>query len=249
MDGMPLRYGRAAPYPAVPSGMPLRMRLGMPLNPKVYALDKQNLVTKEHCLSKHLYPEPLPSFERIKLWIEECSTKHGNNCKPFNIALADESLWLVDLRNECIASAAMGTISYVALSYVWGEPGHQVFTALKSNLESLQQPGGLAPYLDPDYPPTGAKIPHTVRDAIDIAKVLGFRFLWVDTLCIIQDDEMHLETQLKHMGAIYSGAELTIVATQGNSCGRGIHFVSFSKSNLEGQQTRHVHTFRLPVWC
>ncbi|KAK5989100.1 hypothetical protein PT974_10598 [Cladobotryum mycophilum] len=50
------------------------------------------------------------------------------------------------------------------------------------------------------------------QDAMQVTKHLGKRFLWVDTLCIVQDDESHRIKQLRHMDAIYKSAYITIVA-------------------------------------
>ncbi|KAI1414664.1 heterokaryon incompatibility protein-domain-containing protein [Hypoxylon sp. FL1857] len=57
----------------------------------------------------------------------------------------------------------------------------------------------------------------TVRDAIHVTRCLGFRYLWVDALCIKQDDEAEKATEIVHMGQIYSASVLTISATAGTN--------------------------------
>jgi hypothetical protein len=100
--------------------------------------------------------------------------------------------------------------------------------SLKHNFNILKRPGGLlARHIDARNPHNIVQVSHTIKDIINIAKFLRFRFLWVDTLRIVQDDEVHQETQLQRMGAIYCGAELTIVVAQGSGSQHGIHFVSF----------------------
>jgi hypothetical protein len=55
------------------------------------------------------------------------------------------------------------------------------------------------------------QLPTAVKDAIPLVRKLGENHLWVDCLCIVQDDEKTRE-QVDHMGDIYSGAYLTIIA-------------------------------------
>lgn len=48
-----------------------------------------------------------------------------------------------------------------------------------------------------------------------LVKKLSFRFLWVDSLCIVQDDQVSLNNHLEHMHAIYANSYMTIVAADG----------------------------------
>lgn len=66
------------------------------------------------------------------------------------------------------------------------------------------------------------KLPAAVQDAIVLVQKFGERYLWVDCLCIVQDDEK-TRAQVDHMGYIYSGAYLTVIAA--TSSGKlGYHF-------------------------
>ncbi|KAF4920906.1 hypothetical protein CGCVW01_v006487 [Colletotrichum viniferum] len=56
-----------------------------------------------------------------------------------------------------------------------------------------------------------------VRHAIKLTSTLEERYLWVDVICIVQDDEKHLHERLQLLGAIYSTAKLTIVASDGDA--------------------------------
>ena len=62
---------------------------------------------------------------------------------------------------------------WVALSHCWGKG--QAFKTKTNNLEGLRR----AMLLN--------ILPATIRDAISITKWLGYQYLWVDSLCIIQD--------------------------------------------------------------
>lgn len=56
-------------------------------------------------------------------------------------------------------------------------------------------------------------MPQTFRDAMLVAKNLGIRFLWIDALCIVQQDRMKMEEEVSRMGDIYERATCTIAAT------------------------------------
>jgi hypothetical protein len=88
---------------------------------------------------------------------------------------------------------------YVALSHCWGSV--QPLRLMKSNLSSMK-----------------ARIPwHTFprlfRDAIALTWSLGFRYLWIDALCIIQDDSLDWQLESARMGDIYGSSCVTLLAS------------------------------------
>lgn len=66
------------------------------------------------------------------------------------------------------------------------------------------------------------KIPETITNAIDVVKLLGKRYLWVDVLCIPQDDAEIKSREIDLMGAICANATVTIVVADGNDAEYGI---------------------------
>lgn len=98
---------------------------------------------------------------------------------------------------------------YAALSYVWGAFQNVVLT--QNNVDAFHKPGSLF----------RERLPQTIQDAIEVAKRLGITLLWVDALCIFQDNttesNIDREYQLASMGMIYSCAFITIIG----ACGRG----------------------------
>lgn len=58
-----------------------------------------------------------------------------------------------------------------------------------------------------------SSLTRTFKEAIDIARALGFTFLWIDSLCIIQDDDEDWRSESVRMSEIYGGSSLTIAAT------------------------------------
>jgi Heterokaryon incompatibility protein (HET) len=96
---------------------------------------------------------------------------------------------------------------YTCLSYCWGGP--QAVTLTRATREALQ--GGIPV----------EKLGQTIRDAIDTTRVLGFRFLWVDALCIIQDDYEDKVVEIDKMASIYKNAVVTIAAATATSSYEG----------------------------
>lgn len=60
-------------------------------------------------------------------------------------------------------------------------------------------------------------VPLTIQDAIILIRRLDIRFLRVDRLCIVQDDEASIQHNISQMASIYAQAYFTIVATDGDS--------------------------------
>lgn len=88
---------------------------------------------------------------------------------------------------------------YAALSHCWGG---EISPLLKiKTLQSFQHAIPL-----PD-------LPANFRDAISITQQLGIQYLWIDSLCIIQDSRDDWEAESKEMGFIYRGAIVTIAAS------------------------------------
>lgn len=87
---------------------------------------------------------------------------------------------------------------YACLSYCWGDPKTQIGQTRRENLTRQLQ--GI-PFHD---------LPNTVVDAIHLCFKLGLRFLWVDRLCIVQDDISDWSLEASKMCDVYSRSALTI---------------------------------------
>ncbi|RDI84844.1 hypothetical protein Vi05172_g5245 [Venturia inaequalis] len=144
-----------------------------------------------------------------KLWKEKCLKYHGDECerplKKYSLPNTTPT-WLVDVYELRLVSGRP-ELPYVALSYRWGQmAGLQLQNA---SIVDFQKSFALS-LLD-------NQIPHTVRNAIDVVKLLGERYMWVDTLCISQDDSLTKLRAIDSMGAYYANAIVTIVAADGDA--------------------------------
>jgi hypothetical protein len=96
---------------------------------------------------------------------------------------------------------------YAALSYCWGNK-EQVITTTTN----LQRHRNILSFKD---------LPATVKDAITVVSKLGIRRLWVDCLCIIQDDNDDKAREIAQMPLIYSQATVMIAASHAKSVHEG----------------------------
>lgn len=65
-------------------------------------------------------------------------------------------------------------------------------------------------------------LPLTVRESIKFLRKIGWQYLWVNAVCIIQDDDDDKASQISKMQAIYRFADFTIVAASGDDSDAGM---------------------------
>ncbi|KAM0354255.1 hypothetical protein ACHAPU_001299 [Fusarium lateritium] len=188
-------------------------------------------------LAGHIEPDPTTksSFDKIKSWLKICKSKHAV-CSAAEVSTKSQlPKRVVDIgpgTNDGIHifthddSAERITEPYIALSHCWGKTQHLIST--KGTLDQWKQ-----------NIPFG-RFAKTFQDAIIISRELGIRYLWIDSLCIVQDDKQDWEIEAAKMASIYNGAELVLSAT-GSSDGSGgclfqrEPFVTVSGTSPEGK--------------
>ena len=159
---------------------------------------------------QHAQDAPVPGFltrsldpdwidiEMMGYWLSKCDADHGGNCRrPFGLdpsGLGQANL-LIDVQNQCLAIAKTG-YRYACLSYVWG--GAKTLKTDRSTLDSLMVKNSLQA--------RWYEIPRTIRDTIRLVEQLGISYLWVDALCIVQDDTESKHDQIQAMAGIYANA-------------------------------------------
>jgi hypothetical protein len=153
----------------------------------------------------------------LRQWKSTCDERHGLACRSrfssHQQLFPDRPTWLIDVQLQCL-SHAPDDVDYVALSYVWGSTNST--TASSANLEQLQRAGSLS------RENGRFVLPQTIRDAMVLTDKLGERYLWVDSLCVIQDDEKLQGEELDKMASIYANTSVTIVAAQGTHADFGL---------------------------
>jgi hypothetical protein len=138
----------------------------------------------------------------ISQWLRLCRSKHPD-CSRGQVTFLPKRV--IDTRppsggDDCrlFVPESYEISPYVALSHCWG--GRSLFCTTKSNLQTYRK---CLPFDD---------FPKTFRDAVVLTRALGFRYLWIDALCIIQCDPRDWEEQADAVGGYYRNAVLTISA-------------------------------------
>lgn len=137
----------------------------------------------------------------MKSWISACDHEHvrcGNvKDKPLPTRVIDVGCG-DGSKQPRLYNSANDCGKYVALSYCWGHT--EQLRTMRASLEEHQRRIDLA------------ALSLTVRQAVELTRNLGLRYLWVDALCIIQDSAGDWERESSVMGQVYSNAYLTLMA-------------------------------------
>ncbi|KAF5237983.1 hypothetical protein FAUST_5789 [Fusarium austroamericanum] len=117
------------------------------------------------------------------------------------------------------------TVPYCALSYCWGSK--DFFTTTRDNLVQIMRGIPMESF------------PAIMRDAISVVRSLEYVYIWIDALCIVQDDEQDWAHEAGIMGDIYFNAELTISTLVSGDCHTGL---------FQPRSVRISHPVPLDIW-
>lgn len=140
-------------------------------------------------------------------WFEECKTAHAEcKLKPKFVPTrlldvgsspeAPKDLKLIDTRRCGIRGDT--NLEYATLSHCWGRTEH-ITTAIDTQ---KKREAGIA----------FSELNRTFQDAVLVTRALGIRYLWIDSLCIIQDSALDWQKESALMGSVYNGAMINIAA-------------------------------------
>jgi len=152
------------------------------------------------------WEDPYINIDLVSKWMKNCHDKHGSKCDPKHSHISvPPGFRAIDTQMMCIVELPSEPVpSYAALSYTWGATsGIKELQLEIENLSTLQKESSLA---------KSDGIPAVILDSITLCRSLKERYLWVDRLCIIQDDPVSKYAQIRAMDQIYHMAAFTIVA-------------------------------------
>ncbi|KAK5322659.1 hypothetical protein LTS13_008303 [Exophiala xenobiotica] len=149
------------------------------------------------------------SFSTIQSWMNTCQEKH-EMCRMnqsqghmptrlIHVGSAGEKLRL------CLTSEVGGITGYAALSHSWGEKESRKTDVPKTTKSNLKSRMKNIKWKD---------LTNTFQDAVEITRRLGLEYLWVDSLCINQDDYNDWALEASRVGRIYENARIVIAATR-----------------------------------
>ncbi|KAF2471655.1 HET-domain-containing protein, partial [Lindgomyces ingoldianus] len=151
----------------------------------------------------------------------DCATTHSTcyqeSCSGLPTRVVD-----VSQRNQnphLVLSTGDEEVAYVALSHCWGPlvPGSRLLRTTSVNIESMRREIPLE------------SMPQNFQDAVTVTRMLGLHYLWIDSLCIIQDSKEDWEKEGAKMGDIYKNAFVTIAATSASRSEDG--FLKYSTND------------------
>ncbi|KLU84117.1 hypothetical protein MAPG_03162 [Magnaporthiopsis poae ATCC 64411] len=137
----------------------------------------------------------------IRVWFKDCAENHPK-CHPVGRSsvlptrVIDIGIGADDMPVLYVSRGEKAP--YAALSHCWG--GYVPLKTTKENLDAYR--GGLPAH----------QLPRNFQDAILVTRVVGLRYLWIDALCIIQDDPEDWAAEAERMAATYRSSALTISA-------------------------------------
>ncbi|KAI1812054.1 heterokaryon incompatibility protein-domain-containing protein [Poronia punctata] len=164
--------------------------------------------------------EPISSKSDLKLsqivgWYNQCTETH-EKCGRFSNMVAPSQqlpsrlLYVgdgnndADIRLECNVQD-IATLEYATLSHMWGNDPSSYVQLKQATLETFRK-----------QVPANA-LPVKYKDAIRITRALGLRYLWIDSLCIIQDSPEDWKREALKMAAVYGCSACNISYTHAPS--------------------------------
>lgn len=151
---------------------------------------------------------PLVADTRLfRKWKESCCDIHGDQCNMNLTGIHLPRLRLIDVEKRCVVDSDEdhSNVRFTALSYVWGKVTLPQLT--KSTDKLFREPGSLNTKM----------LPSIIDDAIEVTKSLGEKYIWIDCLCIMQDNEADVGKFISRMNWIFGSAIVTIVAASGGN--------------------------------
>jgi len=186
------------------------------------------------------------SFEIARHWIRKCRQSHNCGAIPWFLSKEySREQWpsrLVEVSFFGSTSEDIRLVDvlqlkscpdYTTLSYCWGldrnlhERYITTTARLASRLERIQF----------------SILPQTLKDSIQICRKLGFQYIWIDALCIIQDSESDWLLESAKMASIYARCLLTIAVDNSSSANGGCF--NRRSSSQAAILKREIHFFKL----
>jgi hypothetical protein len=141
-------------------------------------------------------------------WLQPCRRNHGSACWTESRPTL-KGLRVIDIQDMAVRLAP-DFCKYAVLSYCWG--GAKTTLLMKDTVHILAQAQSLSTNI----------LPNTIVDAIDVTRNAGVRYLWVDALCIVQDDPVMLQSHIPQMARIQEQGIFTIVAAAADNADNGL---------------------------
>ncbi|KAH7086185.1 heterokaryon incompatibility protein-domain-containing protein [Paraphoma chrysanthemicola] len=191
---------------------------------KLSIFESESLHLAEH-ISKYrplLNSGSPEALAQIRQWLQNCRAKHRCRKTISHREMAEDELETLptrvidvtafedDSKVQLIETTGQSKANWVALSHCWGHERNHPLKTTRANLS--QHLNNIAM----------SSLPKTFRDAVVATRALGFRYLWVDSICIVQDDEQDWYRESRLMPMIYEHATITLAASDAADSTEGL---------------------------
>ena len=143
------------------------------------------------------------SFALVQEWLQMCTENH-KDCEPEEDAPLPRHVLDIDQQDVHVYETQNELSWYICLSHCWGTRQLDAVTTC-TTLPLYKQ------HI------SWAKLSKFFQDAVDFCCWLDVQYLWIDSLCILQDDKQDWQEEFSKMAAIYTNSYLTIAATKSSS--------------------------------
>ena len=153
-------------------------------------------------------PSGQSSVDQITTWTRRCRESHAK-CHLETPTLPSRVIEVNMEDGNCRLYESNGErAEYIALSHCWGKI--TILTTLKKSVKAHCNVIKLE------------TLPKTFQEAIQTTRNLGIRYIWIDSLCIVQDDADDWAKESAMMASIYRNAYLTLAATAAKDGSEGL---------------------------
>jgi hypothetical protein len=139
------------------------------------------------------------ALPRAQQRLKECSESHFQCKSSLRKRIPTRLVSTAKNRVRLVEGDFQRCLEYATLSHCWGNI--KFLMLKKRNHKALQ-----------NHIPWG-KLSKTFKDAIEIARELGFAYIWIDSLCIVQDDAEDWKRESSLMSDVYGGSGINIAAS------------------------------------
>lgn len=214
----------------------VRILMGSSLNFVLHLthLDEDTILNTCHYNGRTTETSSPEAFKLAKHWLDKCEGSH-TTCKKFCSGEMPLPTRVIDVGDKTRAPFLFRSQGmkgrYCALSYCWGKAtaNSDFYKTTKANLLSHENAMPLH------------ELPATLRDAIVVARDLGFQYIWIDAICIVQDDGVEWAHEVANMQHVYAGAFFTISTVASSSSDDGLFRLRETRNS-----TAVCLTYRIP---
>ncbi|KAL3294621.1 HET-domain-containing protein [Colletotrichum asianum] len=178
-------------------------------------------------------------FALLKEWIRSCDDDPSHErCRQGKyLSVATVPTRLIDVQDglRLVTSLSDKTTKYVALSHCWGKlEDNQRFCLFKDNIDQFHASI------------TFDLLPQNFKDAVIVTRGLGLQYLWIDSVCIVQDDAKDWQIESAKMEEVFSSAYVTLSAVSATSSLEGFLGERSTRAYIQLETENHQPLYVSP---